>query len=386
MFAQHVRWTSSPSPIQSARMFGPFSIKRATRAQFAGVVCVSVSLVSVVHAQTAEDPSVVAAARALAVEGVKLAQDQRCPEAIDKLERAEQLHHSAIVLAQLGECYIAGGRLVEGAEAMRSVLREGLPDEPSDALKRAHTNARELLDTTKPKIAMLTITVEVVGSTQAEVRLDGQPLPAALIGAPRPTDPGEHHIEARATGRLSAERRIILAPGQTATLALPLIVDPAGATTSKSVAAGNQRNEANGSRAASGSEGTGASRATRPPNHVPAFIAWGVAAAGLATGAAFGFVALDQTSKLDDACPANRCPPNESDHLDSAKRNGMISTLAFGVGAGAAVLGGVLYFLAGNKVESQPRAAADRRGPQRGTAARARLDVGPNGAALQLAF
>src|SRR4051812_8989456 len=71
-------------------------------------------LTDIANAQDQSDASVTAAARALAVEGVKLAQADRCGEAIDKLERAEKLHHAPIVLTRLGECYIKLGRLVEG--------------------------------------------------------------------------------------------------------------------------------------------------------------------------------------------------------------------------------------------------------------------------------
>src|SRR5262245_6191965 len=58
------------------------------------------------QAQGGRDAAVTAAARALAVDGVKLAQADRCGEAIDKLQRAEQLHHSPIVLSRLGECLV----------------------------------------------------------------------------------------------------------------------------------------------------------------------------------------------------------------------------------------------------------------------------------------
>src|ERR1041384_6327106 len=75
----------------------------------------------------------IAAARSLAVEGVKLAQAGKCDEAVDKLERAEKLHHAPIVLASLGECKGGQGKLVQGTEMLRRVVREPLPDHPSPA-------------------------------------------------------------------------------------------------------------------------------------------------------------------------------------------------------------------------------------------------------------
>ena len=52
-----------------------------------------------------EEPSSAdtAAARGLAVDGLKLAEAGKCNEAIDKLARAEKLHHSAIVQGRLGD-------------------------------------------------------------------------------------------------------------------------------------------------------------------------------------------------------------------------------------------------------------------------------------------
>ncbi|HKU41960.1 MAG TPA: hypothetical protein VJR89_27570 [Polyangiales bacterium] len=310
-----------------------------------------------------EDPNVVAAARALAVEGVKLAQDKRCEEAIDKLERAEQLRHSSIVLEHLGACYIDRGRLVEGTEALHSVLREGLPEAPSEAQKRAYSEARALLDTHKPKIAQLTVTVEVVGNTQPEVSIDGQPVPAALIGAPRPTDPGEHLVEASAAGFLPAKRRINLAPGQVEALELALVVDPA---THKAVADDAVADAAPvpppSAAAAAAPTAAPTPAAQGGMGRLPAYVSWGASGAALIVGVAFGWVALDQKSDLEAVCPDKLCPPEQSSNLDAAQTNATIATIAFGVGAGAAILGGVLFFLADDEPEARahgPRLGRD---------------------------
>jgi hypothetical protein len=306
------------------------------------------------------------------VEGVKLAQDGHCTEAIDKLERAEKLRHSSIVLEQLGECYIEKGRFVEGAEAMRSVIREGAPENPSEAMKRAHTNAQSMLENAKSKIATLTITVEVVGSAEPNVAVDGQVVPVALLGAARPTDPGEHTVEASAPGHLSVKRRVTLASGQNDTLALTLVVDP------KAQPVAVKAEEAGASPAASEPPAPVATPVETPergPNHVPAYIAWGVAGAAVAVGVAYGWVAMNQKSDLDEQCPSHRCPPTERDRLDTAKTNGVISTVAFGVGLGAAITGGLLFFLADAETESQPTAASEPR-----------LRVGPGTAEVSIRF
>ena len=309
-------------------------------------------------AQPTEDPNVVAAARALAVEGVKLARDNRCDEAVDKLERAEQLRHSSIVLSQLGECYIAQGRFVQGAEAMRSVIREGLPENPSEAMKAALAAAHTQLDVAKDKIAMLTVKVDAPNDAEVAVSIDGQAIPDALVGAPRPTDPGEHTLEATAPGHVPAKRRVTLEPGESDSVTLALVIDPAAARATAEVAGAAVANAQAAKETAAPGQSTAADASG--PNYLPAYVAWGTAGGALAVGVAFGWVAMDQKADLDRVCPGKVCPPEQRARLDAAKDNGVISSVAFGVGVGAAVLGGVLFFLAGDD-EPTERAAGKAR-------------------------
>src|SRR5882672_3862538 len=172
----------------------------------------------------------VAAARTLAVEGVKLAQAGKCDEAVDKLERAEKLHHAPIVLSALGECKVAQGKFVEGTEMLRKVLREPLPDHPSPAQLKAYEHAQATLDAAAPKIGRLTISVAAQGEAQPAVTVDGEPVPAALLGAERPTDPGEHVVEATAAGYLKSSAKVTLSEGDKKSVKLELERDPAAAT------------------------------------------------------------------------------------------------------------------------------------------------------------
>ena len=68
-----------------------------------------------------------AAARALGIEGMKLADSGKCEDAIDRLSRSEQLHHAPSVLERLGECQVATGKYVDGTESLQRVVREELP-------------------------------------------------------------------------------------------------------------------------------------------------------------------------------------------------------------------------------------------------------------------
>src|SRR5882724_10052435 len=179
------------------------------------------------NAQAEEDSAAeTAAARTLAVDGLKLAQAGKCDEAIPKLERAEKLHHSAIVLSRLGECEVSEGKLVEGTEMLRKVLREALPPNPSPALSKAYEHAQTTLDAAKPKIAGLTISVNAPQSTELHLTVDGQAVASTLLDSELPADPGDHVVEATASGFLKASARVTLTGADKKTVALKLEIDP----------------------------------------------------------------------------------------------------------------------------------------------------------------
>ncbi|MGC4095232.1 MAG: hypothetical protein QM756_46385 [Polyangiaceae bacterium] len=148
-------------------------------------------------ARAEEDPSAAetAAARALAVDGLKLAKAGQCREAVEKLERAEKLRHSPIVLARLGECYVNVGKLVQGTEALRKFLREPLPADANATLKEAYEHAQTVVQETKGNIAGLTVALTGADKAKVTLTVDGNEVPSTLIGVEMPIESG------RARGR-----------------------------------------------------------------------------------------------------------------------------------------------------------------------------------------
>ena len=96
---------------------------------------------------------------------------------------------------------------------------------------------------------------------------------------------------------------------------------------------------------------------------MPAYLAFGVGAAGIAVGSVFGALALSQAGDVDDACPGGRCTRPEdvgaqSDAQDAARTKGWVSTIGFGVGV-VGVAAGVILLV----THSEPSAVrADARG------------------------
>jgi hypothetical protein len=315
-------------------------------------LCFGTLPVRAAGAQDDSNGADVAAARSLALEGMKLADAGRCVEAVDKLSRAEKLHHAPIVLARLGECQVTQGKIVDGTENLRRVLREALPANPSAALTRARERAETVLDSAKPKIAGLTISVSGQQGAPITVTVDGTAVPTALLGAERPTDPGEHIIEASATGFLKSSARVGLGPGEKQAVTLKLETDPNFVAPAAPTAAAPEAPSAPRSTPAPETNFSASSSSTpmsAAPNRTPAYIVGGVGVAALLAGAGFGLVAMKDKSDLDKDCKNNVCSPAVRDKLDSGTQAGTISTILFAAGGGGIALGTILFFAAGGR-------------------------------------
>lgn len=285
-------------------------------------------LVALVAAPVARaaDPSAsdIAAARQLATEGVKLADQNRCDDAVDKLARAEQLYHAPTVLGRLGECQVLLGKLVEGSENLQRVVREPLPANAPPAYVKARDRAKKMLDVAKPRIAKLIVKVVAPAKTEVEVQLDAEPLSSALVGAERPTDPGDHVLVATAVGMKRAEEKFELEEAETKTVTITLVPDPSYKPVVPVPVAPKE---------------------TPKRDRTLAWAAVAVGGAGLAMGGIFGGLALGKKGSLDSQCSADKiCGLGAQSDLDAAQTLGTISTVGFIVG-GVGVAAAVVLFL-----------------------------------------
>ena len=350
-----------------------------------GLFCTATLLCSA--SAQAEDASAAetAAARTLAVDGLKLAQAGNCAEAVLKLERAEKLYHSPVVASRLGECDITLGKLVEGTEILRKVLREPQPAEPTPALTKALDRAQRVLEQAKPRIAG--ITIKVASVQDMSVKVDGNAVPSALVDTEIPTDPGEHSVEVAAPGFLKSSTHVSVSEGEKKNVTVTLSRDPnavlAPAPTSDAV---NGKGRTEPVRAASPSPAVSPERATpaeHAPSHAAAYVAFGFGAAGLATGGVLGLMTMQRHKALQGQCPGDVCAHDRQADVDSAKRLGNISTIAFGVGGAGLVLGSVLFFTAGSSSADHAQLAPKKRFAG---LVEPRLGVGPGSIQLDAAF
>jgi hypothetical protein len=326
-------------------------------------------------ASAQEDPNAAetAAARVIALDGIKLADSGRCAEALEKLARAEKLHHALVVLGRLGECQVAQGKLVEGTENLRRVLREPLAANGSSVLMKARERAQGVLDVAKPRIGALNIAVKGPrDNSGVTVTVDGQPMLVALLDADRPTDPGEHLVEANAVGFLRGSARVNVPAGEKQSVVIKLETDPNAPVAGSSVgappeapgAAPRTSTTAEPSTSVALDASSGATRGE--PDRTGAYIAWAAGGAAVVAGSVFGLMAFKGKGDLDGQCSDNVCPETSQDRLDSAKRASTLSTVLFAVGGAGLGLGTVLFFTASPSASATAGHASTTHSPPRG--------------------
>jgi hypothetical protein len=293
---------------------------------------------------------------------VKLAEAGKCEEAIDKLTRAETLHHAPTILGRLGECQVNVGQIVLGTENLNRVVREPLAANAPKAFRDAQARAQKALDAALPRIGHLTVLVEPK-DVPITVTVGGAKVPDALVGVERPTDPGTHEVVATAPGYLTQKTTVTLAEAGHETVTLRLPVDPNAAKETPATPPTT-------------------TPATPPPGPPPAaassgssktlgYVLLGTGALGVAVGSITGAMAIEKKGELD--CPDKHCTGSQADTLDSARSMALISTVSFAVGIPAAAIGTVLLVTAG---PSEKKGEADR--PKK-FAARPYLGVGSAG-------
>jgi len=201
------------------------------------------------------------------------------------------------------------------------------------------------------------LTISIKGATNPTVTVDGQTVPSVLLDGERPTDPGEHVVEASATGFLKASSRVNLGPGEKQGVTLKLEPDPNAARPTPTAPSPDAESAA--ARPAPPRDADFSSRAegstnllAPAPNRTGAYVAWAVGGAAFAVGAAFGVLALTGKQELGRECPQSVCRPASQEKLDTSKTYGNISTGAFGVAGASVVLGAILYVSASSSSRS----------------------------------
>lgn len=297
------------------------------------------------HAQD-PSPTQIAQARALAEEGITLAEKNDCPGAIEKLARADQLYKAPTILVSLGECRVKLGKLVLGTENLRSALL--LPDQGRAPFVEAQQRARKILDQALPKIASIHLQIRLPRGVSPRVSLDGEVLPEAGLTSDIPADPGAHTVEVAAPGYLPERRSLTLPEGgkQTLDIEPKLAPDPCKATPPAASCTPPPSPSAPGNATSSAP----LSSPTAPPGEPSAgrrYATYGLltaGAVGLVAGGIFALRVQSKKDELDGTCTNKRCPISSESIYEAGRTSATFSTVGFGLGLGATAVGLYLLF------------------------------------------
>ena len=163
-----------------------------------------------------------ATARKLAQQGIALKTEGKFQEALDKLSRAQGIFDAPTHLLLIAQCQVALGKLVEGAETYRRLMRRKLGSDAPTAFHQAKKRAAAELDQVEPRIPKLRLALLPEGVHGYEVRIDGEKVPAAVVGVERLANPGHHVVEVFAPGYKSAQVQVQLDEGQVLPVELKL--------------------------------------------------------------------------------------------------------------------------------------------------------------------
>ncbi|WP_437672736.1 hypothetical protein [Sorangium sp. So ce131] len=269
----------------------------------------------------------VKSARALFIEGSKLARQGRWDDARVLYARSLQIKPAALTWYSLGVAQKETGRLVEALASFRAFLAE-----PTTTTTAPYVRpARDAVAALEKRVARVTIAVspgEIDGLTLA---IDGAPLHGASNRAIE-LDPGAHEIVARAPGFRAAAARFNVPAGRSAEV--PITLEPETRATASAGAAARGLPPVADPRPA-------------PPNRTLPIVVMGAGGALLAGGVVLGLSGVSQ---------ASGAATREGPEARSAKTKGIVGDVLGGIGA--ATVGVGLYLLLKQPAPSPPKAGA----------------------------
>jgi hypothetical protein len=290
-------------------------------------------LMAAVSAAQESDPR--AEAKTLFDEASALARKGRCVDAIPKLERSLNLDPASGTAYNLAVCEETVGRT---ATASRYYQRAAQLAGSEGNLER---RASALSEDARVAAEVAHLIVDVPPSHRvADLRVscDGVDVSWQSWGAAVPIDPGDHTIEARASGRVAWTAQVKVERSRSATVAVPLL-EPQPNETGKPVADLANDNDTD----------TGHATSSR----LAAFIVGGAGIAAVVVGAGLGIGGLVKNGESEDKCPdpgdGEQCVDKSTEYQDAldlkdgarALGTAGLTTLVLG---GAAVATGVILF------------------------------------------
>jgi hypothetical protein len=237
------------------------------------------------------------------------------------------------------EAWTEYGATAEGARALA----------PKDAYyeKTAETADAEQKEV-QGKIALVTVNVEHA-TDATKLTAAGVAIDRAHWGKPLAFAPGSVDFVVSADGKDVVKSQLAVAAGDTKSINLdaappkPVAEKPPAPPSDKPVADEDKPSFAPETPPPAPAE-------PKPTSLRPyAFVAGGVAVAGLVTFAIFGSLEKGTYSNLQSECKSGPCPPGHADEISSGRTQQTIANVGLVVGVAAAVTSGVLFVVSAPK-------------------------------------
>ncbi|MGH7438983.1 MAG: PEGA domain-containing protein [Polyangiaceae bacterium] len=250
--------------------------------------------------------------------GVKLYEEHDWRAALIEFERAYAVAPHYAVLYNVGQCRYQLQDYAGSLAAFEKFLAEGGTTGAAETRRRAEAT----LDDLRKRVARVAVTTDIEG---AEITVDDVVVGTTPLASPLVVSEGRRKIAASKAGRATATRNVDLAGNDSTELSLHLEpLEPADAANAP---------PATVPLVPSGPPPRGG----RPI--APTIVTFGLAAGGIGVGAVFGLIAVGDKNGLDAECDNRRCPPSSESRVEALKRNSILSTIGFSVGAAGLVAG-----------------------------------------------
>jgi hypothetical protein len=279
-------------------------------------------------------------AKDLFTRGRELRAQGNCVDALMQFRKAAALFPSGLgSLRNIAECEEQVGHFASARRAWLDLKRALLTtqDKKYDGWDaEADANATRL----SPRVARLAVEVRSDGDLPAglQVLVNGEALPASLIGTVLERDPGTYRVRVERPNGPPLERSVTVAAGQEQRVALKLPDTPEGRATPSVPPDPNA------------------------PRRLAGWISLGVGGAALVGATVALIVRQSASSDLDASCPSHdHCDPGLQSTVDRGKTGAVLTNVLGGVGLLAAGAGVVLI------LTSPPRRGAVVVAPQVGS-------------------
>ncbi|HSY22991.1 MAG TPA: PEGA domain-containing protein [Polyangiaceae bacterium] len=289
-------------------------------------------------------------------QGVKLYEEGDWRGALVEFERAYATLPNYRVLYDIGQSRFQLQEYAGALDALQKYLAEGGSEIPAERREKVTATIEDL----NMRVAHLHITANVEG---AEVAVDDVAVGTTPLPEPITVSVGRRRISLTPQGRAPVVRFVDVAGQDTVEVPLNVEAAPEPKTLPATPAV---------------------ALATVPPvpasrrSTVPAWIGFGVGAAGAFVGTYFGIMAVDDKHDLDRQCTNKVCPEGSQSLIDDSNRNALVSTIGVVAGAAGVAFGITWLAYAHSDPGSGERSASSRQA--------LRLYIGPGSAGAAGSF